>query len=147
MTTIATDGKSMAGDGLAVRNSLITAFGSPKVVRLNDGRIVGAAGEKPCCHKFRAWLQDGDPKPKFRDFSALVLHPDGRLFYHTDSDVEGTLAEAPNAIGTGSEIAIGAMLAGKSPEEAVAIASQRDVYTGGEIVSFRIESPLRAVNA
>lgn len=145
MTTIATDGKSMAGDGLAVRSSLITTFDAQKVTILDDGRIVGAAGERPDCRKFRAWLQDGGPRPKFKDLAALVLHPDGRLMYHTDSDPDGTPTGIPNAIGTGCEIAIGAMLAGFSPEEAVTVAAERDVYTGGKITVLSAEPSIKAV--
>jgi len=137
MTTIACDGKSMAGDGLAARETLITVLDAIKVTRLDDGRIVGTAGEKPDTRKFRAWLQEGGTKPKLKDLAALVLHPDGRLVYHTDSDIEGTPTGLPNAIGSGCEIAIGAMLAGLSPEKAVEIAATRDVYTGGTITVFR----------
>jgi ATP-dependent protease HslVU (ClpYQ) peptidase subunit len=136
MTTIACDGKTMAGDGLAARNTLITTLDATKVAMLDDGRIVGTAGEKPCCRRFLAWLQDGGARPKLKDLAALVLHPDGRLVYHTDSDPEGTVTGIPNAIGSGCEIAIGAMLAGLSPERAVEIAADRDVYTGGTITVF-----------
>jgi ATP-dependent protease HslVU (ClpYQ) peptidase subunit len=145
MTTIACDGKSMAGDGLATRSTLVTAFDAQKVTMLDDGRIIGAAGEKPDTRKFRAWLQDGGPRPKLKDLAALVLHPDGRLVYHTDSDPEGTATGIPNAIGSGCEVAIGAMLAGLSPEKAVEIAAARDVYTGGTITVFRIANPLQEV--
>lgn len=133
MTTIATDGKSMAGDGMSSRDSLITAVRSVKVERLSDGRIVGAAGDKPDCARFRKWLCDGGQAPKFKDFAALVLHPDGSLVYHTESDISGTATEAPNAIGSGAEIAIGAMEAGATPEQAIQIAAKRNAWTGGLI--------------
>jgi hypothetical protein len=143
VTTIACDGKSMAGDGLAARGSLITAFNSEKVVRLDDGRIVGTAGNKADCYKFRAWLRDGGPIPKFKDFAALVLQSDGRLSYHTEDYPAGSPTEAPNAIGTGQEIAIGAMLAGKTPAEAVTLAAMRDIHTGGVIISYDIAPSLQ----
>ena len=39
----------------------------------------------------------------------------------------------PCAWGTGADYATGAMLAGKTAMEAVAIAAQRDIYTGGGV--------------
>lgn len=42
------------------------------------------------------------------------------------------------AIGGGASFAIGAMAAGKTPAQAVAIASKFDLYTGGKIHSVRI---------
>lgn len=136
VTTIACDGRTMAGDGQASRGQLITARSAQKIVMFEDGRIVGTAGEKPCCRKFLEWLREGGTRPKLKDVAALVLHRDGRLVYHTDSDPEGTETEIPNAIGSGCEIAIGAMMAGAPPTRAVEIAANRDVYTGGKITVF-----------
>jgi ATP-dependent protease HslVU (ClpYQ) peptidase subunit len=145
MTTIATDGKSMAADGLSFRGSLITAFNSVKVERLEDGRIVGAAGDKPECVRFRQWLREGGKPPKFKDFCALVLSPDGSLTYHTEADMEGTPTEAPNAIGSGEEVAIGAMEAGATAEQAIEITRKRNAHTGGLITVVHLEHKLEAV--
>ena len=43
MTTIACDGKSMAGDTLCTANGSVVAY-HRKIERLSDGRIVGSCG-------------------------------------------------------------------------------------------------------
>lgn len=133
MTTIATDGKTMAAD------TLITAGGQRvahmrKVHQTNDGRIYACAGRCEHGTMFGKWLDDPQSeKPKLDDeFGALVMHRDGRVFHYTDllEPVEFTI---PQAIGSGGDIALGAMLHGASPVAAVQIAAQRDVGTGGAI--------------
>lgn len=138
MTTIATDGKSMAGDGLATRRDMITCETAIKVHRLADGSLFGGAGDKPELAALRAWIDGGEkgPRPKAKDMVALVLKPSGELWYYTES--AGAPTEVPNAVGSGEELAIGAMEAGASPEEAVAIAARRNTATGGKITVLEL---------
>lgn len=138
MTTIATDGKALAGDGLITSNG--TVFGSQfaKVTKLPDGRITGVAGSAFHVAPFVAWLEaGGDPPELDEHFDALVLSPDGTCRSY-DEKCRCILEEVPTAAGSGRELAIGAMLAGASPKQAVEIAAQRDVGTGGTIVSISL---------
>jgi ATP-dependent protease HslVU (ClpYQ) peptidase subunit len=45
----------------------------------------------------------------------------------------------PAAIGSGSLLALGAMEAGVSPEQAVGIAAKRDIGTGGKITVLHLD--------
>ena len=134
MTTIATDGKSMAGDSMVTGNGIVHSTSFLKVRRISGGRIVGASGSAYAFDRFIEWLETADmPNPKLPEhFEALVLLPDGscRCF---DEDCASYIQETPAITGSGGAIALGAMLAGATPAQAVAIAAQRDMGTGGTI--------------
>jgi len=134
MTTIATDGRSMAGDGLATSQTVaITDRKMVKVWRLEDGRIVGCAGDRSDALAFRDWL-NGSERPKIvKSFEALVLNMDGTAQYFCDPRLIGDIVELPTAIGSGMSFALAAMDAGASPDQAVRIAAERDPFTGGDI--------------
>lgn len=132
MTTIATDGKTMAGDGREVEQGTIIGSFCRKVQRLADGRLVGVAGDSIDEQMFRRWLEDGaESKPRLKELVALVLYPSGRLDFY-DHRLVASPIEAPAAIGSGADHALTAMDCGKSPEEAVEYAARRDPNTGGK---------------
>lgn len=137
MTTVCSDGISMAGDGFVVDRGTIIHTSYPKVVRLKDGRIMGFAGNLDHMPGVLDWLEDDTlPKPRpdadDRSLSVLLLHPDGtmQLAYH---QLVFTDILPPAAIGSGMDFALTAMDLGCSPAEAVRAAAARDVNTGGEI--------------
>lgn len=136
MTTIATDGKSMAGDGQVQDHcDMIVATDRHKVFRLSDGRIVGAAGNSADAHAWCKWLdnnKDGPCPIQSEQFAGLILQCDGSVLW-VDHKGREELTPTPCAIGSGQEIAIGAMDAGATPDQAVAIACKRDIYSGGTI--------------
>jgi ATP-dependent protease HslVU (ClpYQ) peptidase subunit len=144
MTTIACDGKSMAGDGQAETCHTIITTEAIKVRRLNDGRIIGSCGEVAYAKQVIAWLNgEGDKPDKSEDdFAALILNVDGSI-EHIGGHCVPTLAQSPFAIGSGMDFAIGAMECGKTPFEAVQIAARRDPGTGGKITV--LERPLRLI--
>lgn len=132
MTTIATDGKSMAGDGMSCSMDMVVATGRKKVRRLDDGRIVGCSGNVASIVRFLDWL-DGGEKPNIEEgFGALILNSDGSVNQFCEQLVPMTV-DLPIAIGSGVHFAVGAMLAGASPRRAVEIASSRDPHSGGDI--------------
>lgn len=134
MTTIATDGHSMAGDGLLTAGDERVGY-TVKVHRTPDGRIFGAAGPSAECALFERWMLGGERPELSEKFCALVLTPEGQCFYLCDK-LEPVKLIVPQAIGSGGAYAIGAMLAGASPEEAVRIAMQRDTGTGGDVTAL-----------
>lgn len=150
MTTIATDGVSMAGDGLITDNGIITMTDCRKVRRLKDGRIVGFSGNAYGYDVFAEWLEngaEGEP-PKFHDgnngITCLALCPDGSVLTY-DEHGRPFREKAPFAIGSGQRFAIAAMDLGKSPEEAVRYAATRDPFTDGEVTV--LSSTIRSVEA
>lgn len=134
MTTIATDGKSMAGDSLGCASNKRQCLTEVKVRRLDDGRIVGFSGTASTARAYIDWLNGGPPVENNKEdsFHLLILALDGTA---TILYPEGTSdpVDLPAALGSGGDIALGAMLAGKSPKEAVEIAILRDVWSGGKV--------------
>ena len=142
MTTIATDGKSMAGDGKSQTRGTVCSLNSVKVHRMRDGGLFAACGSSGWGDKLQAWYEDGQSgsPPTGEDGDGFILlRLDGSI-WQGGQDGLAVQIEAPFAIGSGMDLAIGAMDQGASPEQAVAIAAQRDPGTGGTITILHLES-------
>jgi ATP-dependent protease HslVU (ClpYQ) peptidase subunit len=137
VTTIATDGRSMAGDTMMSAGNELVGF-RQKVNRLPDGRLFGASGKSADISLFGKWMRGEIERPALDDdFSALVLAANGELFYLCNK-LEPVEFIVPNSIGSGSEYALGAMLAGATPARAVEIACMRDKGSGGDITTLEL---------
>ena len=132
MTTIAVRDGKMAADcgqnGGGIRRGTIN-----KIERIN-GILVACCGYASEIEEFSAWLKKGkvdEERPKFdksEDFSALTLDAKGVNVWNWKC--WGQPLEAPfYAMGSGNEIAMGAMGAGASAEQAVKIACELDIYS------------------
>src|SRR5437660_3670043 len=106
-----------------------------KIIRIGDSLFAGA-GRRPVILSCAKWIKNSclkDEKPSDEDvdrFGALWLRPSG-LFrishkFEIYDDPSGIAAE-----GAHREFMMGAMLAGKSAEEAVGLAIQYGAYAGG----------------
>lgn len=143
MTTIATDGKSMAGDGRCQDHfNTLVDDAKCKVFRLPGGRIVGGSGNSFDVDSWRLWLINGkmgDCPIQSDQFAALILNTDGTVLW-VDHKGREALTPTPCAIGSGQDYAYGVMDAGLSPERAVQIASGRDKNTGGKITVLSLDA-------
>ena len=137
MTTVATDGVTMACDGLSTFHGAIIRRNSNKISRLKDGSLFAAAGDSQEGQAVEAWLNNGAVKeewPPVDDVDVMVLRPDGTVItYDKWSKGFGDEVELPFAIGSGYQYAIAAMDLGASPERAVQAAMKRDPNTGGTL--------------
>jgi ATP-dependent protease HslVU (ClpYQ) peptidase subunit len=150
MTCIATNGKIMAADSRSCAGDLITTDASDKLAQGKDGSVIGTAGDRAACALVRQWFEKGADlgciptlKPTGEGdspFDALILRPDGTLD-RLDHHFVFLPSAIPAAIGTGGEIALGAMLAGKTPAEAVELAIAHVSTVGGRVVEL---APRRA---
>lgn len=135
MTTIATDGHTIAADRLVTGGGLVHGT-VRKLHRAQDGSVIGVAGTTFIIDAFVRWYNDRDRPEQFDaktdNFEALILKPDGTVWCY---DQHGNCYEAgaPSAIGSGSGVAYGAMAAGATPAEAVRIACDRDTCSGGGV--------------
>lgn len=78
------------------------------------------------------------PRPELPDgFTALILNTDGTVDMMNHRFVP-VRVHTPQAIGSGGDYAIGAMRAGVSPEQAVQIAAECDMWTGGKTVVMHL---------
>jgi ATP-dependent protease HslVU (ClpYQ) peptidase subunit len=142
MTTVATDGLSMAGDGLRTFEGRRVSTGAIKVHHLPDGRVVGFAGSSSSIARILAWLKGEAEKPTIGDDEddiavALCLDASGLIEVIRTPHLTPIDLMAPAAIGSGADLAIGAMAKGASAREAVDIAGRFDTATGGAITELR----------
>lgn len=136
MSTIACDGKHIAGDGLVTGDGMIHCEDFPKVVRLDDGRIAGFTGSIWVQNEAVDFLNGKCTSIDLGDnFEALILDADGVCL---SMEGKGRMAVVPTpaVAGSGGPYALAALHLGKTALEAVALASRMDVGTGGQIVSM-----------
>jgi hypothetical protein len=142
VTTIAVYSGEIAADSQCVCGSTVSGY-VDKLVKTSAG-VVGVSGDAAFLKVFVDFLETGvqpDDISEFGRSNALVLLPDGSVdLYCLFRHVQRTPPTFPIAIGSGAEIAIGAMVSGKTAEEAVAIACMRDCYSGGPISVFYAEN-------
>lgn len=78
-----------------------------------------------------------DPAAQTSTFQLLIVQDDGvALFYDSDLDSPVKM-EAPFAFGSGGDFALAALHMGVSAADAIAVAEEIDIYTGGRIWSIR----------
>lgn len=128
MTTIA------YRDGVMAADTALTVDGVyqgeiVKTVLLN-AHVIGVAGLAAHQVAFCQFL-DGQELTLEKDqfFNAIVVSPEGNLAVYDQHLIPVQLNVPFHAIGSGREIAIGAMAAGATAEEAVRIACCYDAYS------------------
>lgn len=148
MTTIAFSRR----DGMIAADSRNTdsagaVFSVAKIERLKDGRFFLGAGHLLTIGKVRKWAEGHFSEAKRPDFgvlfcddaenfsfSCLVISADGRSATLIDDEMQPQpVLDDLLAIGSGASYAIGAMEAGLTPEDAVAIAIKHDGNSGGPV--------------
>lgn len=144
MTTVAYKAGIMAGDSCWSYGGAVDTL-SRKIHRLKSGALLGQAGDNDA-RDIIAMLENVKTPaalPTRRalldtriDFFGLLVFPKGRIFKISSSNLlpENTACDVGvwevqmpfTAVGSGSEIALGAMAAGRSAKDAVAIACRYD---------------------
>lgn len=139
MTTIAVKAGVMAADSRMTFGD--RASRCDKLYR-RAGAIIGVAGDASPALLFVDWYGTGRPRPELfvtgeAEFYALVLDDRGRIFLFDKWCKGERIRESSYAIGSGADLAVGAMDAGKSAIAAVKIACKRDVNSGLPVVFMR----------
>jgi hypothetical protein len=132
MTTIAWDGKVLAGDRLRTHDD--KKMPATKVFKLGKGDeqvLVGCAGDSWDCVAFvQGWIaHSASPLKNSRSFTAILVRRSGAVLID-DRLLEHPLSLPFYAIGGGADLAIGAMAAGKGAKAAIEIAARFDPKTG-----------------
>lgn len=133
MSTVVTDGESMAADRRVTGDGMVHC-NTCKIALAANGDIIGLAGSAFDLGSFVEWY-NSDRAQDLRIWEkseALVLQTDGRIMCYNE---QGRCFEheAPAALGSGAALAYGAIAAGATPAQAVLIASERDIYSGGGV--------------
>ena len=146
MTTVATDGRTIASDSLRVAGSERIDT-TTKKIQVRERHVFAFTGDFGCFDPAIDWFLAGHdpekaPKPqKNGNWRLLVMWPD-RIMSYSDEMLYGEPFPYPQAFGSGCNYAMTALRLGKSPAEAVIIAAEFDVYTGGPIQVVNIAEAL-----
>lgn len=148
MTTIVYRDGIMAAD-TAVFDRGTYCGKATKIWRNSAGWLFGGAGALGDIAIYRDWFMAGmtGETPKFEEnrSEGLAVDPEGRMFWHgTESrhvQIEGPYA----AIGTGFQIALGALYMGATAEQAVEMACDLDAITRRPTTILRLKEPPDAV--
>lgn len=154
MTTIVFANNELSGDGRCTIGDTILSDNVVKVYNINN-RLIGFAGRYASGLKFLEWFEGFDNANEVQqqvpfvsvnipelmedeDFTGIVAYPEGYVMLF-----EGGKAfyevKAPYAIGSGSDIALGALDQGATAEEAVRVACKRNVMSGGLVTTVTFD--------
>ena len=114
-------------------------FETTKLRRIR-GSIYGICGNLDLCMSFLLWrMQKLDELTLSADaeFAALEINEQG-MWYWNGSLVPMPIKGKHYAIGSGAQYALGALDSGKSPQEAIRVASGRDEHTGRRVQTLRL---------
>ncbi len=135
MTTIAVRGRTLAADTIATCNG--TPARVNKILDLGD-RVFGVAGNYVDALMFLEWVKNPKRAKKPKDdaeFVAVELRADGSIWEWGPDLFPFRVEEEYYAIGSGQDVARGAMYMGATAEKAVEAAIRWDVNSGGAVVS------------
>lgn len=118
-----------------------------KVEPVKGPVLFGGAGDLYAALLFKDWLErGGEPNLHDRgvesdgDFDALIVHATGIYGANRYCRLE-RITEPYWAHGSGRQAALAAMHCGKSAMDAVRMAARIDPFTGGRVVSMRLDEP------
>jgi ATP-dependent protease HslVU (ClpYQ) peptidase subunit len=142
MTTIAYRDGIIASDSQATQGIVKSRI--RKMWKLSKG-ILAVAGDYNQGMSLLTWMvaslasPDGEEPgpPDLSETGAFFLTKKG-LYMYDQSPMPILIEEPFYAIGSGQELALGAMTMGASAKEAVKVASKWDVNTGGRIVTMSL---------
>jgi len=141
MTTIAADART----GVIVSDSKMSLTSSDvwlvvRKIHRHKADLIGISGDVEAEMKWLDWLSSGRKgrMPSNSGIEALILRKEG-LFYLLGPATEFKIERGWHAIGSGGGLALGAMSHGASAEEAVAIACQHDLGSGGDLQIFNLK--------
>lgn len=132
MSTIAYKDGVLVGDRGAWEGSTLVGHWR-KVVKCADGAVAGAVGNTTLVQEFLEWAAGprADPPPSFGpgNGEGLLVEQAG-VVRVLEARRRWLRLETPlYAVGSGGQLALGAMLAGAGPEEALRLAARHDAWT------------------
>jgi 20S proteasome alpha/beta subunit len=140
MTTIAYRDGVLAADTQMTAGGWIRPGRAKKLMRLEDGTLLGICGTYATALKAMSQAAAGEDVKTVEDDTVVRIAPDGSIDIFQAGASYALEGAEFYAWGSGHSVALGAMHAGASAEEAVRIATLVDNETGGDVVSVRHEA-------
>lgn len=141
MTTI------VYSQGILATDSACSAGGTMigtlrKMARNAQGYLVATAGATLSCAAVMRWVEHGmdEPGPSIDDdeFSALLIRPDGTVCLLGGDGIQVPIDAPYHVLGSGRDIALGALAMGASAENAVQIACRFDTASREPVQVMRL---------
>lgn len=141
MTTIAYRNGVLAGDRQTNNGGIVT--GTTRKVWKEQGLLFGVAGSISALQNVMKWSKGKRKSLPFMStllsYSCIVVSKRGSIFVFSSEDKEGCILTTDIfALGSGGDLALGAMMHGASPKRSIELAGTRCVYTGGGIDVVRL---------
>jgi hypothetical protein len=151
-TTICWDGKTLATDSQRTGGIHRKILGNNKMVRSEKRHaVMAAAGEVRVTRGIKKFFLESElPLTTYQlpegvdpdSYECLVVYDDGHAELYTGDMKHPDAVDAPFAFGSGEDFAFAALHLGKNAEDAIKVAEDLDLYTGGPI--FAIKAPMPA---
>ena len=135
MTTIAWDGKTLAVDSQLTQDGVKTY--RKKLWKYSKGHFA-VAGDWTDYPVIEGYLETDELNRKQLSKDFAVLYTQDRKVYHMDNSFIKMSELPPIAIGSGWLIALTAMRCGKTAKEAIELACDMDIHTGGTVNTIRV---------
>lgn len=142
MTTICFRDGIFAADSLVNEDGIICGY-TKKIHKCED-LYYGVSGNIDVIHEFGNFLLGSEYDKVFlqeekTSFSAIVVDSRKKTVVYYTKRLKPEISDFPfHAIGSGKDIARGALLMGASAKKAVECAAKLDGYTGGKIQVVRV---------
>lgn len=140
MTVIVCNRKEMSCDSRSSYENGEFYTCDDKIERIGAA-LIGCAGSIDAIFKFLEWYRTKGERPSFDGedrVEVVELDKDG-IWSYSNSTYRMKVCDPFFAIGSGSMAARAAMLCGKSPKEAIAIAIRCDKNSGGPVRTFSLK--------
>ena len=150
MTTIVYRNGILASDSLCTRNGVVVGE-YEKIVDLH-GFLMGGSGDLAKVCQLFEWFEahgpwDKPPAPpeackakENEDYTIIFIQKTTGKTWELDNGGQPHLLLSPfMAIGSGRQLALGAMEMGASAEQAVLAAIKHDIYSGGQIRTLTVK--------
>lgn len=149
MTVIAWDGKTMAADKLASIGNIQSK--TTKIWKLETGEVLAGAGNLTRVLELKEWYESGadirdwpqqsDEHHETQFAEVLVATPNGKLYSLENAPVPIEIEDSFFSIGSGSKVAMGAMLMGADAVTAVMKACEICIDCGIGVDAFPVLAP------
>jgi hypothetical protein len=148
MTTIVYRDGVLAGDTQSSEGYYKSAK-MRKVFKVSN-HLVGFCGDAAAIPPLKKWVRNGfSPEEEMKkiaqhlSYSMLVIPQNGKVFYKYSDSINVFREEFPKthfkSEGSGSDVAIGALIMGATAVEAVKAAIQVDLYSGGNVMHVEFD--------
>lgn len=143
MTVIVWDGEALAADKQATNSGVKRTV--TKIRRVRD-HLIGGAGDWDACLLLMDWFEDGADQEKYpavqkdkeRWAGLLVISPDGQVIKYEQEPVPMIFEDKFYTMGSGRELALGALEMGADAAKAVEVACKYEHNCGMGVDVLRL---------